>query len=107
MGDNSDRLNRDLKVLASRERREILDYFIATDTDVTSVEKLCCKVARVNAGDGTGEAASTESAKAELHHVHLPKLAEHGLVEYDARSGAVRYQPDERVEALVQFLAER
>lgn len=107
MGDNSDRLDRELKVLASRERREILDHFIATDADVTSVEILCCKVARVNAGEGTAEAASTETAKAELHHVHLPKLAEHELVEYDARSGTVRYRPDERVEALVQFLAER
>lgn len=29
--------------------------------------------------------------KAEFHHSHLPKLEELGLVEYDQRSGAIRY----------------
>lgn len=32
-----------------------------------------------------------DRVKAEFHHSHLPKLEELGLVEYDQRSGAIRY----------------
>ncbi|WP_193570246.1 MULTISPECIES: hypothetical protein [Halorussus] len=74
---------------------------------MASVEALSRKLARAKVEDATGEAPSTETARAELHHVHLPKLADHDLVGYDAQSGSVRYRPDERVETLVQFLAER
>lgn len=95
-----------MKLLASRERREILDHFITTETEVETVEVLSCKLARLVADNGNGESPSTESAKTELHHFHLPKLAEYDLVEYDARSGTVRYHSDEQMEAIVELLAE-
>lgn len=100
------RLDGELKTLASRERRKILDHFVSTDTEVETVEVLSCQLARLQVDTGNRKPTSTEAAKAELHHVHLPKLEECGLIEYDPRSGTVRYQPDERVEALVQFLSE-
>lgn len=106
MDSDTDRLDDELKALASPERREVLDHFIATDTVVADVEVLSCKVARLRADGGSGR-PSTEAARTELHHVHLPKLTDCGLVEYDTRSETVRYQPDESVEALVEFLAER
>lgn len=105
--DATDQVDSELKVIASRERRKVVDHFLTADTEVASVEVLSCKLARAKVDDAPGEAPSTETVKAALHHVHLPKLADHGLVEYDAQSGTVRYRPDERVEALVRFLAER
>lgn len=104
--ENPDRLDRTLRLLASRERREILGHFITNETDVASVEVLSRKLARLAADADDEDPSSTEVAKVELHHVHLPKLAECDLVEYDARSGTVRYHADERTEAIVEFLAE-
>lgn len=39
-----------------------------------------------------------------LVHSHLPKLAEYGVIEYDPRSGTVRYRPDEQVETVLDAL---
>ena len=43
---------------------------------------------------------------AQLRHNHLPKLADHDIVEYDPRSGAVRYDPDARMEAITDAVLE-
>jgi predicted transcriptional regulator len=41
----------------------------------------------------------------QLHHVHLPKLAEYGVVDFEHGSGAVRYRPDEAVETVLDSLS--
>ncbi|WP_050050313.1 hypothetical protein [Halostagnicola sp. A56] len=46
-------------------------------------------------------------ARAELHHTHLPQLADAGVIEYDSRTGTVRYRSHERVEALLGFVSRR
>ncbi len=106
MEGEADRLDRDLEALASRKRRKVLEHFLTADTEVTTLEVLSCKLARLNVGDGGDGPPPTERARTELHHVHLPRLADRGLVEYDAESGTVRYRSDERVEVLVRTLAE-
>ena len=54
------------------------------------------------------EPAGTESRQ-QLHvllrHVHLPKLDEHGLVDYDAGRGVVVYRSHDVAEALLEHLA--
>ncbi|WP_134668824.1 DUF7344 domain-containing protein [Halorussus marinus] len=104
MSNGSDRTERELRALASRERRAVLEHFVATETAVADIEVLCCKVASARA-DGGGESPSTDPARVELHHVHLPTLADCDLVEYDSRSGTVRYKADEAVEELLAALA--
>lgn len=42
----------------------------------------------------------------DLVHTHLPKLADHGVVDLDLQRGTVRYQPDERIEAVLDSLPE-
>lgn len=34
----------------------------------------------------------------ELHHVHLPKLTDEGVIEYDPRSQQLRYHGEKRLE---------
>lgn len=104
--ENSDRLDRKLRVLASRERRAILEHFITNETDAAELEVLSRKLARLKVDTNDAESPPTETAKILLHHVHLPKLADCDLVEYDPRSGVVRYHADEQTEAIVEFLAE-
>ena len=41
----------------------------------------------------------------QLHHNHLPKLREQGLIEYDPDAQVVRYRPDQRVEAVMDGIS--
>ncbi|USZ68384.1 hypothetical protein NGM10_01270 [Halorussus salilacus] len=106
MHDDSDRLDREFALLASRERRAILDRFVSAETEVATVEELSRHLTRVVADGGEAESPSTGVVRARLHHVHLPKLERHGLVEHDPRSGTVRYQSDERIERILTLAAE-
>lgn len=46
----------------------------------------------------------TEAVRADLYHNHLPKLADVDGIEYDERSGAVRWRdPPAHFEELVEF----
>jgi len=37
----------------------------------------------------------------QLRHTHLPKLASHGVVDYNQEAETVSYQPDEQVEVVL------
>ena len=105
MSDDPDSMDRALALLASRERRMIIQYFDRNDAVSTSVEALTDHLAGAKVEADGGE-PPTRTAEAELHHVHIPKLEDYGVVEYDSRSGEVRYHPHERLEALVEFASE-
>ena len=53
-----------------------------------------------------GPPQDREELAIRLQHSHLPKLADHGIVDYDHRSGAIRYDPDQQVEAVLDSLPE-
>lgn len=78
-----------LEILADERRRQVIQR-LRTDGDST-LEELATSV--------DGEHA--ERLADDLHHNHLPRLAAHGIVEYDTRSGYVRYDPDPELEAIV------
>lgn len=48
------------------------------------------------------ERITGENIAAELHHHHLPKLADAGVIEFDPRSGHFRYLGDDRLEKWVR-----
>lgn len=41
--------------------------------------------------------------KTELCHIHLPMLADHQMIEYDARSETIRYRKIDRIESIVEL----
>ena len=47
---------------------------------------------------GSDESLDPDDVRAQLHHVHLPKLSTAGWVEYDAETAVVRYE--QRTEAV-------
>ena len=65
-----------LETCTDERRRDVL-CALADGRRTMSLEDLAAAVAQ-----GAGEATSL--VEAELHHVHLPRLEEVGLVEYDA-----------------------
>ncbi|WIV66281.1 DUF7344 domain-containing protein [Natrialbaceae archaeon AArc-T1-2] len=75
-------------LLADRRRRYLL--WILHERDAVDVEELSSRIA-------TREAEPTQPntddrrqrVEISLHHNHLPRLADHGVIEYDAERGTV------------------
>ena len=73
------------QALGDQLRRELLCLMDTKQTDVFDVDQL-------SAALGALYENSEESIAIALEHSHLPKLRAAGLVEYDDRSGVVRYE---------------
>lgn len=96
-------LNAILDVLAHHYRRETLRCLVDDPEHVASIGDVASRLADRQT-ERTGKRPSRDQIEIELHHVHLPKLVEAGIVEYDARSQELRYWPNERVEDLLEYL---
>lgn len=80
-----------LSALCHQRRRDVLYYL--SENEVADVESLATTIAAREA-DLPSEQITTDEREPvliDLYHNHLPKLADRKLVEYDSRSGAVRW----------------
>lgn len=85
-----------LGVLNSCSRREILYQLEHAETDVMRFEELVdAELA------GNPEATDRAAVIADLYHTQLPRLAEIDWIDYDARSGIVRYRPENAPTAML------
>lgn len=83
------------RVLGNRERRALLD--LLRETERTTVPELADDLAAVsNSTEGRTRGDETARVRLRLHHAHLPKLDEVGLIEYEAESRTV--VPNETIE---------
>lgn len=92
-------LDDDLRLLADNYRRQILRYLIAESSETVSFDELIQYLRGHVAGESNRETIQTC-----LYHRHLPTMAEHGVIEYDTRSGSVRYRPHDRIETILECL---
>ncbi|WP_162991558.1 DUF7344 domain-containing protein [Halostella salina] len=86
-----------LDLMADESRRKTVNFLHHEATGPVSLEELVDNVHKPP--PGTGDAKDRESVAVELHHIHLPRLAEHDIVAYDPESRLVSYQPDEQAAA--------
>ncbi len=94
-----------LQLVADRQRRCILQYVRDRPAEPIAVDELVDAVSRTMAA----ESSSTNDAEriaVQLSHSHLPKFAEHGVIDYDRDDRTVRYRPDERLESLLDSVPE-
>lgn len=75
-------------LLSNARRRRVLAVLQRADGDAATLEELAERVVARDTDDGSDD---PEAAAIALHHVHLPKLADCGVIEYDARNGTVSY----------------
>lgn len=81
-----ERLDSLFLLLADEYRRHILRYFVTRDTTTATVAELI-----EYAHERSRDERSEERLASQFHHVTLPKLAEHYVIEFDRRSETVRY----------------
>ena len=81
-------------VLSNPLRRALLEYFHASDEKTASLEDLVSHVRQYSFDARSVRSDDASFVRTQLHHVHLPKLDEHDVIEYDPRSSTVRYRPD-------------
>lgn len=104
MDGNTAKVDDALHVLESPERRRILAHLDDESVEWTTVGELASHLTDSSPEPRTTEERSGQTLEARLHHVHLPKLDDLGIVEYDPRSNAIRYRSDGRVEELLACL---
>ncbi|WP_224332990.1 DUF7344 domain-containing protein [Haloprofundus halobius] len=92
-----------LSALSDQQCRRLLGYLHEKDGDIVSLGELTEYLAGGEAD--SIEEFGTDNVAISLHHIHLPKLANIGLVEYDTRNRTVRYRGHEEVERAFDCLA--
>lgn len=97
MASTSETLTTDaaFEVLAHRHRRVVLSH-LADSNGTATFDQLA---SAITADPGADE--SPDVVRLQLHHVHLPKLQQAGLIDYDGPDGLVRYGGNELVEDLL------
>ncbi|KTG11151.1 hypothetical protein AUR64_05435 [Haloprofundus marisrubri] len=90
-------------LLASPRRRYLLYYLLSLDDAVGELDAAVNAVqAYEAAGNRTDNPPPRESLKIDLHHNHLPRLAETRNCAYDRRRGTIRFTPHPTLEELVE-----
>lgn len=88
-----------LEALAHARRRSVCEVLATADREFLPLEELSERVAS-RRHDGADGPAEPRAVRIELHHVHLPKLDEAGLLEYDHETNTVYYESDPVVESI-------
>jgi len=88
-----------LDALAHERRQRVCEVLAGADREFLPLDALSERVAARHESGADG-AADPRTVRVELHHVHLPKLDEAGLIEYDHELNTVYYENDPVVAAI-------
>lgn len=80
-------------------RRELLCLLHEHDSTTSDIDQLSRALA------ASAEDATAHDVRIHLHHVHLPKLQAAEFIEFDPRSGDIRYQPHTFVDRIIRSQA--
>lgn len=93
---NSSWMDRAFNAFAHPIRREVLCLLHEFDGTSTDIDQLTEALVDVLGNPHEHE------MRVQLHHQHLPNLQTVGFIEYDQRSGDIRYQSHEFVERILR-----
>ncbi|WP_254532916.1 DUF7344 domain-containing protein [Natrinema gelatinilyticum] len=82
-------------IMANQRRRYVLYYLHDAARDTVEYNELTETIARWETPSGEDPPNDhLEALELELQHHHLPKLGDHGIIDYDSRSKMIRYGND-------------
>lgn len=91
-----------LRLVSDSRRRLALSYLTDYPAQDVPLQEVADFVQATIAPSAT-EPRDPDRVALDLHHSHLPIMAETTLVEYDPEGRTVRYEPDEFVEQLLDL----
>lgn len=95
------------EILSDHRRRITIAYLSESDADVHSFDDVVDHVVRIERLFGERRRDHRDRVTVDVHHHHLPKLIDHGVVEYDPRTETIRYRGDQRLERHLVLAMER
>lgn len=91
-------LDNALDLLSNQKRRQIIYFLEEEDENSFEYTEI------VNSVVGEKPRDEKKRFRVGMTHIHLPRLRESDLIQYDERSETVLYDPDEEFSELTQFL---
>ena len=101
---NANSLDACLTLVSDRHRRRLLDYLQHNGNGEVQIDDLVDQLYQVESAATDDRQMSQDQLATQLYHSHLPKLADHGVIEHDDERGTVEYRPDEQIEAVLDGL---
>ncbi|MBX0323143.1 hypothetical protein EGH21_08895 [Halomicroarcula sp. F13] len=92
-----------IDLLSSNRRRILLRALVDADEREHSLESLAATVAQTEQGTDLADVA-THRVGVSLHHVHLPKLDDAGVLDYDRETNTVRFYGNDRIETWLETM---
>ncbi|MGQ3722646.1 MULTISPECIES: DUF7344 domain-containing protein [Natrialba] len=85
------RIDELLLILSHHRRRDVLYYL--SEHELASIESLATKITAHELDCSSSDVTPDDRKPVliDLYHNHLPKLTNSGLIEYDRRSGAIKW----------------
>lgn len=93
-----------LRLLATEQRRRVIRQLRRESGEYVTIEALAEELSAAESGPD-GDRQDRRRFEVQLVHTHLPKLADHGVVELGPENDAVRYRPDPQVERMLDSLS--
>jgi len=94
-------MNERFDALARTDRRAVIQFFRDESTEEVTLDDLVTGIV-----DGSYWDTDESHARLFLHHSTLPKLADTGILDYDAKRKTVRYRGRPAVEQLLDAAGE-
>lgn len=88
------------ELLRNPVQRRTLETLIESTYTTITLSELAEEIALDEAPSDSEIPTEVADIEIGLHHNHLPKLANAGIIEYDRRSKTVRYRDEECIEQL-------
>lgn len=96
-------LNTIFELLSNDRCRYLLYYLLETEREAVEFEEAVNAVYEYESAGTDGEdCPSREEIQVALHHSHVPRLADVGVVDHDYRHGTIRYTGDPALEEWVE-----
>lgn len=95
-----------LTLTADFRRRKVLRHLMEIGEEAIPFDELVAGMKDDVSPPTRATGDAEERLRIDLRHMHLPKLAAAGLIDYDERNGTLQYHSREDIEALVRFVEE-
>jgi len=92
-----------MELLSSKRRQTVVSFLATAQTDRHSLESLATAIAQTEQPSDLGARPAARVCLS-LHHIHLPKLDDAAVVDYDADEQQVTYTGSARMEQVLDQL---